>query len=310
MILTQFPDLAWLKKQTNERFATGSILPAALRGRGWPNVVLNVKSANTVRDNIRGPLSIFTNFSGTTRVRAGNKNVLVKDNVFFISNHDQVYTLEVEKNSSAETCNVHFADYFIEEVFDAIKSSPAELLDNDFHPSRHLEFANQLRPLSSETNSLLKSISAIDMTSSTILEEKLFQLARLIMIDQREISRRQHLLPSIKNSTRTEIMRRLSFSTDYMYTHFGDSISLETLAEESQLSKFHFLRLFTHAFGKTPHQFITAIRMERAKTLLSTTKSEIKSVARDVGFINASSFSRLFHQHIGVYPSQFIRQAR
>jgi AraC family transcriptional regulator len=95
-----------------------------------------------------------------------------------------------------------------------------------------------------------------------------------------------------------------------MYTHFGDSISLETLAEESQLSKFHFLRLFTHAFGKTPHQFITAIRMERAKTLLSTTKSEIKSVARDVGFINASSFSRLFHQHIGVYPSQFIRQAR
>jgi AraC family transcriptional regulator len=310
MILTQFPDLDWLKKQTDERFATGSILPPRLRGKGWPNVVLNVKSRSTIRNDIRGPFSIFFNFSGESRVQAGKKNVKLKEDVFFLSNHDQYYTLEVEKNSAVETCNVHFAEYFIEEAFNALKGSPENSLDNHFQPAGHMELENQLYPSSPEFKDLLTSISRIDAASPGLLEERLFQLAQIILSGQKELAGRQKQLPAVKGSTQKEIMRRLSFATDYMYSNYDNTVDLETLADESQLSKFHFLRLFTHAFGKTPHQYVTSIRIERAKTLLVTTHADVKSTAREVGFVNASSFSRMFFGQVGVYPSQFIHESR
>src|SRR5690349_3848279 len=96
MILHQFPDLQWLKKQAEDNFANrkdyaGKTLPTS----GWPTVLLNVKSGSTVRDNIRGPLSIFTNLSGSSVVECNGNRSQVREGFLYTSNHDQRYTLEI-----------------------------------------------------------------------------------------------------------------------------------------------------------------------------------------------------------------------
>ncbi len=125
MILNAFPDLNWLKEQAEKRFADRKAYDGtSLKQRGWPTVILNVRSAETYRDNIRGPLSLFTNFSGSSQVSIDGKSVLIKEGCFFLSNPDQRYTLEIHRTKPAETFNIHFGERFADEVFPIVANFP------------------------------------------------------------------------------------------------------------------------------------------------------------------------------------------
>src|SRR5262249_27858422 len=86
--------------------------------------------------------------------------------------------------------------------------------------------------------------------------------------------------------------------------------TLADAAAEAYLSPFHFLRLFRQAFGETPHEFLTRVRLERAQLLLSTSRRPVTEVCLDVGFSSLGSFSTLFSRRVGVSPSVFRRRAR
>ncbi len=108
-----------------------------------------------------------------------------------------------------------------------------------------------------------------------------------------------------KPATREEIERRLHLATDLMHAHFDKNLSLDDLSQVSCLSKFHFIRLFKAYFHESPHQFITRIRLEKSISYLKSSGYGVKEIALKVGIENASSFSRLFRNHFGVYPTQF-----
>jgi transcriptional regulator GlxA family with amidase domain len=50
---------------------------------------------------------------------------------------------------------------------------------------------------------------------------------------------------------------------------------------------------------------VNEVRVSQAKTLLKNTNVEVTNIARQLGFTDASSFSRMFYTHAGVYPSQY-----
>lgn len=79
-------------------------------------------------------------------------------------------------------------------------------------------------------------------------------------------------------------------------------LDLEQISSEACLSRFHFLRLFRRAFNKTPHQYLTQRRIERAKELLSSSGLTVTDVCFEVGFESLGSFSTLFHKHVGYPP--------
>ena len=81
-------------------------------------MVLQVKTKEVVRDNIRGPLSIFTNLSGKSEITVDKKRVTVTPENFFISNAGQHYTLEVCEKTPTETFNIHFGEHFTEGLRD------------------------------------------------------------------------------------------------------------------------------------------------------------------------------------------------
>jgi AraC family transcriptional regulator len=304
MFLTEFPDLQWLKHQAEKKFADGKRWKNKFDAEpGWPTVVLNVKSGPAIRDDIRGPLSLFTNFAGESHVSVNKRSFRVTPGFFFTSNHDQYYTLEIGKGK-AETCNIHIGEHLIDQAWQACINSPKQLLEKNFDvPEDRIEFSNQLTAITPALNHLLRSIC--NENDSILSEEKMFQLMQFLFSNRKELIRRQYLLPATKKSTREEIMKRLYNATDYIYSNLEKSFDLDDLSRQAHLSKFHFLRLFNHAFGKTPHQFINELKIERAKILLSTKSVDIKEVARQLGYVNASSFSRMFVQQVGVYPTQF-----
>ena len=92
--------------------------------------------------------------------------------------------------------------------------------------------------------------------------------------------------------------------SDYIHAHLDEDVSLEDLANVGCISKFHFLRLFKIAFDKTPYQFINEERVRRGRRMIQHTKFSINEIAHSLGFSNASSFSRMFFNQTGAYPTQ------
>ncbi|HYC85786.1 MAG TPA: AraC family transcriptional regulator [Chryseosolibacter sp.] len=309
MVLQQFPDLQWLKNQAEQAFRNrkawnGDELPHP----GWPTVMLNVRTSDTFRDQIRGPVSIFTNISGESHVEAGGRRVKVSDGMFFVTNHDQYYTLAIEQ-CETETFNIHFGEYFADQVF-AAQAHPDKLLDNPVfsRPHERIEFLNTLHQKTGNIASVIRSI--LQHENEPMLREEHLVTLMLLLINADQNHRGiAKSIPAIKQATRTEIVRRLLAARDYLHSHYHQDFSLDELAAECCLSKFHFLRLFKLAFNKTPHQFLNEIRIERAKTLLKDKKYEIRRISPLVGIKDAASFSRLFHKHTGVYPSVYRQHA-
>jgi AraC-like DNA-binding protein len=91
----------------------------------------------------------------------------------------------------------------------------------------------------------------------------------------------------------------------FIDVHYANNICLDEIAGEAFYSKFHFIRLFKASYGRTPYQYLTTVRISRAKELLQTGKS-IQAVCISVGFESVSSFSGLFKKITGSAPSLYL----
>lgn len=91
---------------------------------------------------------------------------------------------------------------------------------------------------------------------------------------------------------------------DYLFEHYADNVSLETLARIANLSPFHFNRVFSEQMGMPPHAFQTQVRVSRAKALLRQGWS-IAQVAAQTGFADQSHLTRHFKRLAGVTPGQY-----
>jgi AraC-like DNA-binding protein len=104
-------------------------------------------------------------------------------------------------------------------------------------------------------------------------------------------------------------LRRLLRAKDLAHDCFDRPLSLDELANAAGLSPAFFLRRFSTAFGTTPHQYLTDVRLERARRMLAR-GAAVTEVCFDVGFSSLGSFSSLFRRRIGVSPRDWQRRVR
>src|ERR671938_563063 len=96
--------------------------------------------------------------------------------------------------------------------------------------------------------------------------------------------------------------------TDWMAEHLTEEFSLDRLAAQAGLSKFHFQRLFKAATGVSPSRHHINLRMNEARRLLRETKMSVVGVALEVGYANPSHFARLFRRETGLSPRDYRQQ--
>jgi AraC-like DNA-binding protein len=77
---------------------------------------------------------------------------------------------------------------------------------------------------------------------------------------------------------------------------------LSSLARESRLSLYHFLRIFEAVTGTTPHQYLLRLRLRRAAMRLRIEPAKVLDIALDCGFGDISNFNRAFRAEFGVSP--------
>jgi AraC-like DNA-binding protein len=107
-----------------------------------------------------------------------------------------------------------------------------------------------------------------------------------------------------------ETFRRLCRARDLLASAYRSPVSLNQAAREACLSPFHFHRLFRATFGETPHDFLTNLRMERARRLLASGGMTVTEVCLEVGYSSLGSFSTKFQSLVGRPPSEYQRAVR
>jgi len=100
------------------------------------------------------------------------------------------------------------------------------------------------------------------------------------------------------------LYRRIVYAKLFIDTHFTEKIDLDNIADEAFFSKFHFIRLFNDIYKKTPHQYLSFTRIEKAKQLLKL-GLPVAQVCYAVGFESVSSFTGLFKRMVGQTPAVY-----
>ena len=89
-----------------------------------------------------------------------------------------------------------------------------------------------------------------------------------------------------------------------------ERISLEFLGQLVGYSPVHILRLFKSSVGQSPHEYLSALRLNRARQLLSDTDLPVSRIAQDCGFSSESYFHAMFKQQSGLSPGDYRRTSR
>jgi AraC family transcriptional regulator len=93
----------------------------------------------------------------------------------------------------------------------------------------------------------------------------------------------------------------------YIDDHIGQRISLDELARQAGVSRFHFARQFRLSTGESPMGYLRRVRIERSKSILQARETTIAEVAARLGFSDQSHFTRIFGRLVGVSPGSFAR---
>jgi AraC-like DNA-binding protein len=102
----------------------------------------------------------------------------------------------------------------------------------------------------------------------------------------------------------------LAHARDFMRHAYQRPLNLPDISAQANLSPYHFLRVYKQAFQETPHEFLTRLRIERAKTLLARGSHNVTEACFEVGFSSLGSFSTLFAHRVGLPPSEYRRYVR
>lgn len=84
-----------------------------------------------------------------------------------------------------------------------------------------------------------------------------------------------------------------------------EELTIDEMAQESALSKYHMIRKFKQDIGLTPHQFQVQRRIRKAQDMLRDGHS-IVEVSLEMGFYDQSHFSRYFQKIVGISPMEYI----
>lgn len=143
-----------------------------------------------------------------------------------------------------------------------------------------------------------------DPTQFTGSVEKLLHFKRLSPEKRPSVSGEKEGLPALVQLP-PELPQRLVWTLTYIDRNLSSPLSLDSLAGQACLSKFHFSRLFKQHIGLSPKQYCVCRRIEKARVLLGMPDHTISLTAYRLGFNDVTEFIRQFKKFVGVTPGVY-----
>ena len=91
----------------------------------------------------------------------------------------------------------------------------------------------------------------------------------------------------------------------YIAQRYNKDISLDEVSREVDISPYYFSKLFKEETGSNFIEYLTALRINKAKQLLGGSDMSMKEICTEVGYSDPNYFSRIFKKNVGVTPTEY-----
>lgn len=126
--------------------------------------------------------------------------------------------------------------------------------------------------------------------------DQLFRLLGERLCGMIESSRQEH---------QEEERRPVRLAKQYLMNHYTEAITLELVAAQVGFSSSYFSSVFKKEAGIGFADYLTQLRMEKAKDLLKNSKTNIKDICVEVGYSDLKHFTATFRKYTGLKPGEF-----
>jgi AraC-like DNA-binding protein len=247
-------------------------------------------------------LSLNFNFDATQSYFTGNREYRVSPEKYLLLNCGQTFKTFARNQHTSRMVTVAFKTGLPEQLYNVLRHEHEYLLDHpDSVPSEGLYFFERTYAMD---DFLLRNVSSLLGSEQGELNDQLEDILAHVVIQQMNIRREILSINKVKTSTKFEIYRRLHWALEYIQNHYQEQIEIDHLASQACLSSFHFKRLFKEYFRESPYQYVKKLRIKKASELLLK-GIPVHDVCRAVGWINTSSFIRLFKKNTNTTPHHY-----
>ena len=112
-------------------------------------------------------------------------------------------------------------------------------------------------------------------------------------------------IPSKEERIKSRDLAAVKKMTNYIQNHYQQKITLQDICEAGNVGKTKCNTLFATYINLTPMEYVKNYRIEKSSELLNKTDLSITEIAYEVGFGEASYFSKIFGRQIGCSPQQY-----
>lgn len=217
--------------------------------------------------------SLKLKFEGITAVAAKNQFILL----------DCYRPHEYGNDDAAQICWLHFDGLIARNYYDLITSAHGNIISSE-NSQVILDAMSEILRVYRDSSPVKESVVSGHITQA---------LTELLNTRSDSGNKISH-------------SRVIDNSLAYINEHFRESLSLEDIAQNANLSPYHFSRIFAAETGYTPHQYLIATRINSAKFQLQIAGGlPVKEIAFATGFNSESSFCSTFKKWEGLTPSEY-----
>lgn len=236
------------------------------------------------------------------------RRLLVDDDSYLLLNAGRAYGSRIAGGARPlHTFGVHFRRGLAEEVMAATAGTEAVLDAPPAARAGAIEFIEQLTPHNRAVSPALRQLMRdIDDGEGDRewLEERCGALLARILRWHHGVGVSLESWAVARTPVRREIERRIGRATDLMLTEYAQPLSLQRMADEACLSRYHFVRLFRAVHRMPPYAFLQRKRCAVATRLLTTSDLPLEAIAHAVGISNRVTLFRLIRKQLRVSPSE------
>ena len=260
-------------------------------------------------DFVSDSLTLKVVCSGTQSYQLNKKEFILQPDCFLMINKGTNFESRIESSNYVQAMSISFSTDFVNDMHRLLTSSTTYLLENvDSKIDPNYHFQETILALRSNlifNLNHIKTFISNDINDENLLEEYLHHtFLNFFEIYNQDIVMAEERLCCLKLHTKAEVIKRLNLAKDFIYCNYNDNITLSAIAKNSCLSVNHLLRTFKQAFGETPHQFLTKLRLKRANYLIKNSDTPLNVIVSTVGFECPSSFIRLYKSYYNCTPAR------
>jgi AraC-like DNA-binding protein/ligand-binding sensor protein len=150
-----------------------------------------------------------------------------------------------------------------------------------------------------------KELEKAYLRTRVISQEQYGAVLRLLEVFSQHLSIAAEQIATQQTHAEPPMVER---ARKFIEERHGEDLSLGEVARTVHASTFHFCKMFKRATGMTFTEYLSVVRVAKAKKLLANPQARVTEVAYEAGFASLTHFNRMFRRITGRSPTEFRRQ--